>query len=279
MVPEDAAAQADALQVQRDNEVVKRSPHHAAQLVDDGHGRCVTAARGQQQAGGVGITLRREAPRNRIARHQRLQVTDVAAATQRIAVVAHKQMPRMPGIALLAAQDMPVNTQPAANARAPGHVSAVVDALQRTPAAFGLQCGYAVVFNAQVFEFFAQRRFQHGTGPIIGQTARRTGNAAANIGRGQFNQTRLHHKRAAGRHAHGLNVALADTGFFTSCREHAQNLARHSIRGARFGARLGAPRLQRVPWQTRRRARIAWRQAHGDLGSANIDAGLHAGTR
>jgi hypothetical protein len=43
VVPIDAAAQADALQIQRRDQVVEHAPHHVTQRVNDGDGLCITA--------------------------------------------------------------------------------------------------------------------------------------------------------------------------------------------------------------------------------------------
>ena len=150
MVPEHAAAQTDALQIERDDQVVKRAPHDAAELVHDGNRRRVTALRCRQNRGRIGKPLRGKPPRQRVASHQAFHVAEVAAAAERVKVVADKQVPGVPGVALLAAQHMAINAQPAANAGTPRHVGAMIKPLQRTPAPFGLQRGNTVVFNTQV---------------------------------------------------------------------------------------------------------------------------------
>jgi hypothetical protein len=64
----------------------------------------------------------------------------------------------MAGVAVLAAQHAAVDAQAHADAGAPGDVGAVVEALQRAPAALGLQRGHGIVLDAHAGEARAQRR-------------------------------------------------------------------------------------------------------------------------
>ena len=200
MVPEHAAADADALQIKRDRQVVQRAAHHPAQFIDQ-HQRPGIARLGRfQQRRRVGKPQGCEPARHGIAGHQPFHIAHIAATAQRQSVVgvADKHVPGVARVAVFAAQHMAVHTQAKTDARAPGQKAAVVQALQRAPAALGLQRGNAVVFQPQaVAEHRAQRRFKRRAGPIVGQAARRPGDAAAEVGRGQHDQAVLHHKRSA----------------------------------------------------------------------------------
>ena len=158
MVPKHAAAQADGLQVQRDDQVVQRPAHHAAQFINNTY-RCRIARRCRRQQGlRISKPLGCKAPFNGIARHQRLYIAEVAAAAKRISVIADKHVAGMARIAVLAAQRASINTQSHANASAPSDVGAVLQPAQGTPAPLGLQGGDAIVFNPYVAEMLHQRR-------------------------------------------------------------------------------------------------------------------------
>ncbi len=104
MVPEHAAAYADALQVQGHHQVVKRAPHHPAEIVHQCHSLHLARARSAQHASGIGVTERRKTPRQGVAGDQRFEVADVAAAAQRVIVVADKHVARMASVAAFSVQ-------------------------------------------------------------------------------------------------------------------------------------------------------------------------------
>ena len=152
-------------------------------------------------------------------------------------------MPRVPRIAVLAPQYMAVHAQAHANAGAPGEVGAVgqglaVD-LERSPAAFGLQCGNAIIFDPHPGKNLAQRRFQQSGLPVVGQTPRRSRQAAADVGRGQLHQALVHHKRAAGRHPHRGQIANRHVGGPAALPDQPDDLARQRIVGTLFGRGFG----------------------------------------
>ena len=119
---------------------------------------------------------------------------------------------------------MAVHAHAHANTGAPGHIGAVVHALQRAPAALGLQRAHAVVFYPHIGKRGAQWRFQIGGGPVVGQATRLARNAAANIGRGQLNQPVGHDKRPARHHAYCRQVSHGHTGTGAALRHHANDL-------------------------------------------------------
>src|SRR5690606_17941925 len=123
-----------------------------------------------------------EAALDRVARDQPLDVADVAAAAQSVAVaIDHEAVAGMAGIAVLAAQDAPVDAQAHAHAGAPGDVGTVVHALQRAPAPLGLERRDRVVLDAYAREAPRERRFQQRRRPLVRQPARGAGNAAADV--------------------------------------------------------------------------------------------------
>ena len=147
-------------------------------------------------------------------------------------------MTGMAGIAVLAPQHPAIDTQAGADAGAPGHIRTVVHALQRTPAALGLQRGNAVVFYPHARKSFAQRGFEHGGSPVIGQAACRPRQAAANIGRCQFDPPLIQHERPTRRHANRRDVVRPDMRRLTTGTDHPQHLLRQRIRRALLARRL-----------------------------------------
>src|SRR5450830_1017408 len=150
-MPEDAATEADALQIKRRNQVVQGAAHDPAKFINNGCSPRITCIGSCEKSSRIDVTEMPEAPWNGIAGNQAFHVTDIAAATQGVIVVAHEQMAGVPGIAVFATQHMAVHTQAYTNAGAPGDIGAVdqrlaVD-LQRAPAPFGLQSTDTVVFN------------------------------------------------------------------------------------------------------------------------------------
>jgi hypothetical protein len=138
----------------------------------------------------------------------------------------------------------------------------VVHALQRAPAALGLQRGNAVVLYLHPVKHLAQRRFEHSRGPVVGQTALCAGHAATDIRRRQFHQPLVQHKRAAGGHTDGGDVTRVDMRCLAAGANHAQHLPGQRIGCALFGGRLDQP------------AESPTRVNHVDrhLGAANVNA-------
>ena len=178
----------------------------------------------------------------------------------------------MAGVAVFAAQHLPVHTQAHANAGAPGHVSAVGQGLtlvlQCAPAALGFQRGNAVVRHPHAFEHRAQGGLQQGGGPVVGQAARLARHAAANIGRGQFDHAVVQDKWAAGRDAHRSQVRHIHACGRTALPHQADDLQRQGVVCALFGGGLGHA--------TAHPLRIGNADCH--LGAANVNTGHGRGT-
>ena len=162
---------------------------------------------------------------------------------------------------------MSIHTQANADAGAPGNVGTVghglAIALQRTPAALGLQRGDGIVFNPHLGKDLAQGCFEQCALPVIGQTARRPGEAAADVGRGQFHPAIAQQKRAAGGHAQRGQFADSYARKLAALFQQAKNLKCHRVRCA-----LARGGLRHAPAH-------ALRIDHADRhpGAANIDAG------
>ena len=212
-----------------------------------------------------------EAAADGVAAHQALHVTHIAAAAQRVQVVADKAVAGVAGVAVFAAQHMAIHTQAHANAGAPGEVGAVVQRLavllQRAPAPLGLQRGDAVVFDPHPRKVLTQRRFQPGAGPTVGQTARRAGQAAADVRRRQLDQALLHDEGPTGGHAHGRDVRQAYATAAAALANQPQNLRRQGTLVAGADGGLGHTAVH------------AGGIGHTDrhLGAANVHAGHRAG--
>ena len=146
---------------------------------------------------------------------------------------------RVARIAVLSAQNAAVHTQAHTNAGAPGDVAAVVESLQSTPAALGLERSHAIVFHPYSGKSRAQWRFQQSGGPIVGQAAPLSRHAAADIGGRQFDQPIPHHKGAAGSHPHRSNVGHCIPACGATLPHHADDLQRQGVVVALLGSRLG----------------------------------------
>ena len=185
--------------------------------------------RRRKQLRRIAKSLAAKTPRNRVTRDQTFHIADIAAAAQRVGVVADKAVAPVAGVAVFATQGATVHAHAHANAGAPGHISAVVQTLQRAPTALGFQRPHTVVFHPHVGKCLAQRRFQERAGPIIGQTARFAGHAAANIGCGQLHQAVPQHKRPAGNHADCAQGLFADVALGAALLDHADDLQRQRV--------------------------------------------------
>ena len=144
----------------------------------------------------------------------------------------------MTGIAVLAPQHLAIDAQARADAGAPGHIGTVIHALQRAPAALGLQRGNAVVFYPNARKGLAQRRFKQGGSPVIGQAARRPRQTAANIGRSQLDLPLVQHERATRCHTHRRDVVRPDMRRLATGTNHPQHLLRQRIWRALLARRL-----------------------------------------
>jgi hypothetical protein len=227
---------------------------------------CGSPAGGREQVGG-GLA---EAARDRIAGDQRFDIAQVAATAQRAAcIVDHEAVARMARIAVLAAQRTAVHAQAHADAGAPGGIGAVIESLERAPVALRLEPGHRVVLDAHLPEAPGQRRLDDGGHPLVGQTARRAGDAAADVGRGQLDHAVAQLERSGRRHAHAVDRGRVDALLGADLVDHPHDLHRHGVVVAGLGGRLAAAADQR---------RIAGGgKAHGDLGAADVNAGSHCG--
>ena len=169
----------------------------------------------------------------------------------------------MAGVGVFTAQHMAVHAQPQADAGAPGHVGAMVQALQRAPAPLGLQRRNAVIANTHIGKGCAQRCFEQSAAPVVGQAAGRAGQAAADVGRSQFNQALAQHKRPARRHADSRNLRWQQTRGRAALAYHAHQLQAECIRVAFFGGGLGEAAKQA--------ARVG--HAHRYFGAAHVHTG------
>ena len=177
----------------------------------------------------VAKPLAPKAPGNRVTGDQPFHITDIAAAAQRVRVVADKAMSPVAGIAVLATQGAAIHAHAHADARAPGDVCAMVQALQRAPAPLCLQGAHAVVFYAHLSKGLAQRCLQQRACPIIGQATGFAGHAAANIGCGQLHQPVTQDKWPTGNNANCAQGRFTDAAKCATLFDHADDLLRQRI--------------------------------------------------
>ena len=112
VVPEHTAANADALQIERDDQVVEGAPHHPAKLVDQGVRCAVAGLACCEQSRSAGVAQCLKAAGNRIARDQALDIAQVAAAAQGVLVVADKAVAGVAGVAVLPLSTWPSTHRP-----------------------------------------------------------------------------------------------------------------------------------------------------------------------
>jgi len=262
MVPEHRAADRNALQVERDDQVVERAAEDLAQRVDGpDRGAFARPCRSHQ-----GRRVDAEAALDAAARHLCLDVADVAAAAQRaIRVVVDERVASVPRVAVLAEQHVATDAQAGSDACAPGDVGAIVAAAQCSPVPLGNQCGDGVVGHANHPEPLAQRPFQGGAGPVVGQSARRTGQRATQVRRRQLDIAVPTHERTGRRDADRIDALQRHAGGFAGAADHAQHLACDGAGVA--GSRSGLAEAGRETLVRRKRDR--------DLGAADVHAGDH----
>ena len=182
-------------------------------------------------------------------------------------------MPGVARVAVFTAQHAPVHTQADADAGAPGHVGTVVERLavdmQRTPAALGLERADAIVFHPDMVKMLAQRRLQQCAFPVVGQTALRTREAAANVGCCQFDPSTVENKWTTRRHTH-----LADVAAQQSCRRRTLVDHPEDLPGQRVVVSALAGRLHNLTVEA-----TLVGNADRDFGAADVDTGnrAHAG--